>query len=54
MEEAEILHRLENLESQIRAITDHLKIVLIYSPQKYEVMTKADLEKTSTMPVSSK
>ena len=37
--------RLDNLEAQVRAIADHLKIVLMYSPQKYDVMTKEQMEK---------
>jgi len=42
--------RVDNLEAQVRALADHLKIVLLYNPQKYEVMTKEQLEKDAKLP----
>jgi hypothetical protein len=47
----DITRRIDNLESQVRAISDHLKIVLLYSPQKYEVVSKEKLEKEMTAAV---
>jgi len=42
----DVNRRLDNIDAQLRALADHLGIVLMYQPQKYEIVTKKELEKT--------
>jgi len=52
MDSIELYKRIEDLEAQVRAISEHLKIVIIQKPKRFEVMTEKELEKSAQIPIT--